>query len=171
MTGRWPRPAAHPAADPTTPTIGHFPDLGQMLTWGLGWQHTALLVDDQRGNCIESTSPRSPGGARPIAAELAARYWPPDASRLPWVVSAYPEACRWTCGIRRRPGGTAVRAADPVEDRMGPRAGDRAHHFIEVDEYGLALEEIAGMLGQDASGHHGPGTRRHAGPGPPDEGG
>jgi hypothetical protein len=35
-----------------------------------------------------------------------------------------------------------------VEDRMGPgRRATDAHHFIEVDEYALALEEIAGVLG------------------------
>ena len=34
-----------------------------------------------------------------------------------------------------------------VEDRMGPGQATEAHHFIEVDEYALALEEIAGVLG------------------------
>ena len=27
-----------------------FPDLGQMLTWRLSWQHTTMLIDDRRGN-------------------------------------------------------------------------------------------------------------------------
>ena len=35
-----------------------------------------------------------------------------------------------------------------VEDRLGPERAREAHHFIEVDEYALALEEIAGVLGQ-----------------------
>ena len=34
-----------------------------------------------------------------------------------------------------------------VEDRMGHERATEAHHFIEVDEYALALEEIAGVLG------------------------
>ena len=34
-----------------------------------------------------------------------------------------------------------------VEDRLGPERAREAHHFIEVDEYELALEEIAGVLG------------------------
>ena len=37
---------------------------------------------------------RSREEAEQIAVELAARYWPPDAARLPWVVSAYPEEIR-----------------------------------------------------------------------------
>ena len=28
-----------------------FPDLGQMLTWRLYWQHTPMLIDVWRGNC------------------------------------------------------------------------------------------------------------------------
>jgi hypothetical protein len=31
-----------------------------------------------------------PGTRGQIAAERAARFWPPDAARLPWVASAYP---------------------------------------------------------------------------------
>ena len=34
-----------------------------------------------------------------------------------------------------------------VEDRLGPGRARETHHFIEVDEYALALEEIAGVLG------------------------
>jgi hypothetical protein len=34
-----------------------------------------------------------------------------------------------------------------VEDRLGSERAREAHHFIEVDEYALALEEIAGVLG------------------------
>jgi len=48
-----------------------FPDLGQMLTWRLSWQHTAMLIDDQRGNCEFDITP--------------------DAARLPWVASPHPE--------------------------------------------------------------------------------
>jgi hypothetical protein len=34
-----------------------------------------------------------------------------------------------------------------VGDRLGSERAGEAHHYIEVGEYGLALEEIAGMLG------------------------
>jgi hypothetical protein len=34
-----------------------------------------------------------------------------------------------------------------VEDRLGSERAREVHHFIEVDEYALALEEIAGVLG------------------------
>ena len=34
-----------------------------------------------------------------------------------------------------------------VQDRLGPERAREAHHYIEVDEYGLALEAIAGLLG------------------------
>ena len=68
-----------------------FPDLGQMLTWRLSWQHTPMLIDDRRGNCEWDITAISRPQAEQIAAGLAARHWPPDAARLPWVTSAYPE--------------------------------------------------------------------------------
>jgi hypothetical protein len=68
-----------------------FPDLGQMLTWRLSWQHTTMLIDDRRGNCEWDLTGISRQQAEQIAAGLAARHWPPDAVRLPWVASAYPE--------------------------------------------------------------------------------
>jgi hypothetical protein len=34
-----------------------------------------------------------------------------------------------------------------VEDRLGSERAREAHHYIEVDEYALALEAIAGVLG------------------------
>src|SRR5207247_10091706 len=66
-------------------------DLGQMLTWRLSWQHDARLTDDQRGNCQFDITPVTRQEAGQIAARLAARDWPPDAAKLPWVVSPYPE--------------------------------------------------------------------------------
>jgi hypothetical protein len=33
-----------------------------------------------------------------------------------------------------------------LDDRIGPEQARLLHHFIEADEYGLALEEIADML-------------------------
>ena len=56
-----------------------------------------------------------------------------------------------------------------LDDRIGSEQARLLHHFIDVGEYGLALEEIAGTLAQDAIAITGPGTRRHARPGRPDE--
>jgi hypothetical protein len=36
-----------------------------------------------------------------------------------------------------------------LEDRLDGEQAQLCHHFIEVGEYGLALEEIAGALAQD----------------------
>jgi hypothetical protein len=35
-------------------------------------------------------------------------------------------------------------------DRIGPEQAGLLHHVIDVGEYGLALEDIAGTLAQDA---------------------
>jgi hypothetical protein len=37
-----------------------------------------------------------------------------------------------------------------LDDRISSEQAQLLHHFIEVGEYGLALEEIAGTLAQDA---------------------
>ncbi len=37
-----------------------------------------------------------------------------------------------------------------LDDRIGSDQARLLHHFIDVGEYGLALEEIAGPLAQDA---------------------
>jgi hypothetical protein len=36
-----------------------------------------------------------------------------------------------------------------LDDRIGSEQAQLLHHFIEVGEYGLPLEEIAGALAQD----------------------
>ena len=77
-------------SDHDYPDIGHFPDIGQQLTWQLSWKHTPMLVDDRRGNCEWDLAEISQAEAEQIAAELARRHWPADAARLPWVLSAYP---------------------------------------------------------------------------------
>jgi hypothetical protein len=77
-------------SDHDYPGIGHFPDIGQQLTWQLSWKHTTMLIDDRRGNCEWDLAEISRAEVEQIAAGLAARHWPPDAARLPWVVSAYP---------------------------------------------------------------------------------
>ena len=38
-----------------------------------------------------------------------------------------------------------------LEDRLGREQAQEFHHYIEVGEYGLALEEIAGELAQHAT--------------------
>jgi hypothetical protein len=37
-----------------------------------------------------------------------------------------------------------------LDDRIGPEQAQWLHHVIDLGEYGLALEEIAGTLAQDA---------------------
>jgi hypothetical protein len=66
-----------------------FSDLGQAITWELSWQFTSMLVEEAHGGADEDIAEIS--RSEQIAAELAARYWLPDAARLPWVISAYPE--------------------------------------------------------------------------------
>jgi hypothetical protein len=70
--------------------IGHFADIGQQLNWQLSWNHTPMLADYRRGNCEWDLAEICRAEAEQIAADLAARYWPPEAARLPWVISAYP---------------------------------------------------------------------------------
>jgi hypothetical protein len=67
-----------------------FPDIGQIMTWQLYWEHAPMLVDDARGNCSDDITEISQHDAGQITASLAARYWPPQAACLPWVASAYP---------------------------------------------------------------------------------
>ena len=67
-----------------------FPDLGQAMAWRLWWEHTPMLIDDRRGTRIEGSTEIGRRGAGQIAAGLAARRWPADAARLPWIASAYP---------------------------------------------------------------------------------
>ncbi len=68
-----------------------FPDLGQMLTWPLWWQHTPMPVDDRRGNCERDLAGISRQHAGQIAAGLAAGRWTADAARPPWVAPAHPQ--------------------------------------------------------------------------------
>jgi hypothetical protein len=67
-----------------------FPDPGQQLTWQLTWEQTTLLAEDARGEGTGDIVPVSRDDAEHIAADLALRYWPPDAAQLPWVKHAYP---------------------------------------------------------------------------------
>ncbi len=64
----------------------------EIMTWQLDWHHTRLLAEiSSGGSCIEDLVPVSRRDAGQITATLAARHWPRDAARLPWVASAYPD--------------------------------------------------------------------------------
>jgi hypothetical protein len=58
-----------------------YPDPGQEITWKLCWQHTTMLIDDRRGNCVWNIAKISHNEAGQISAEptaqpLAARRSP-----------------------------------------------------------------------------------------------
>lgn len=53
------------------------------MIWQLYWEHTPMLVDDARGNCDDDIVAISRHDAEQITADLARRYWPPDAAQLP----------------------------------------------------------------------------------------
>ena len=61
-----------------------------MMTWHLAWEFTAMLVEESHGGANADIVGVSRAEAEQITAGLAARHWPPDAVRLPWVASAYP---------------------------------------------------------------------------------
>jgi hypothetical protein len=67
-----------------------YPDRGQQMTWRLCWEHTPMLVEEAHGGTDADIAEISRAEADQIIAGLAARYWPPDAARLPWVACAYP---------------------------------------------------------------------------------
>jgi hypothetical protein len=50
-----------------------------------------MLVEEARDGCDYDLAEVSRGEAEQIAGGLAASHWPPDAARLPWVASVYPE--------------------------------------------------------------------------------
>ena len=77
-------------SDHDYPDIGHFPDTGQQMTWRLWWEHTTLLIEEAHGGADADLAEIGRDEAEQITAELAGRYWPPDAARLPWVTCAYP---------------------------------------------------------------------------------
>jgi hypothetical protein len=77
-------------SDRDYPGFGRFPDRGQQMTWRLCWEHTSMLVQEAHGGADEDIAEISRAEAEQIMAGLAARHWPPDAARLPWVASAYP---------------------------------------------------------------------------------
>jgi hypothetical protein len=78
-------------SDHDYPGIGHFPDLGQQMTWQLWWEHTAMLVEEARASCGYDLTTISRDQAESITAGLAAPHWPADAAQLPWITNAYPQ--------------------------------------------------------------------------------
>ena len=52
--------------------------------------------------------------------------------------------------VRRRPGRPGHSLLIRLKDRLDGDQARLLHHFIEVGEYGLAMEEIEGTLAQDA---------------------
>jgi hypothetical protein len=69
---------------------GPYPDLGQQMTWRLCWEHTTMLAEEAHGGADADIAEISGAEADRIVAGLAARCWPPEAARLPWVACAYP---------------------------------------------------------------------------------
>jgi hypothetical protein len=67
-----------------------YPDRGQMMTWRLRWEHTAMLVEEAHGGADADIAEITRAEAGQITAGLAARHWPPETVRLPWVACAYP---------------------------------------------------------------------------------
>jgi hypothetical protein len=61
-----------------------------MMTWRLCWEHTAMLVEQAHGGADADITEITRAEAEQITAGLAARHWPPDTVRLPWVACAYP---------------------------------------------------------------------------------
>ena len=55
---------------------------------------TATLVEEARASCDFDPAKMSRAEAEQIAGRLAADHWPPDAARLAWDASAYPELDR-----------------------------------------------------------------------------
>jgi hypothetical protein len=60
------------------------------MTWRLCWEHTSTLVEEAHGSADADLAEISRADAEQITAGLAARYWPPEAARPPWVACAYP---------------------------------------------------------------------------------
>jgi hypothetical protein len=93
------RPGFRPADDKTVAVIrqrqrsddGYYPDNGQQLDWRLWWQFTAMIAEDEHGSCLYDLPQISRDEAEQIAAGLAVDHWPPDAARLPWIASPYPQ--------------------------------------------------------------------------------
>jgi hypothetical protein len=75
-------------SDHDSPGIGHFPDIGQQLTWHRSWKHTPVLAGNHPVNWDLAKISRA--DPEQLTVGLTACRWPPDAARLPWVRSACP---------------------------------------------------------------------------------
>ena len=65
--------------------------LGQQMTGRLCWEHTSMLAEEAHGGADADIAEISGAEADQVVAGLAARCWPPEAARLPWVGCAYPQ--------------------------------------------------------------------------------
>jgi hypothetical protein len=129
-------------------------DRGQMMTWRLAWEFTSMLGEEAHGGADADIAEVSRGDAEQITAGLAARYWPPDAARLPWMASAYPgRVSRW---VMSSPVIDMAQLEDRhgrlfgllilLEDRLGAGEAELVHRFIAAGEYALALDDMAGWV-------------------------
>jgi len=71
------------------------------------------------------------------------------ARRLPWPLPA-PGVMRVVAAYYENLAGRLYGLLIGLDDRIGREQAQWLHHVIEVGEYGLALEDIAGTLAQDA---------------------
>jgi len=99
-------------SDHDYPGLGHVPDRGQRMTWQLCWEHTSMLAEEAHGGADADIAEISRAEAEQITAGLAARHWPPDAARLPWMAAAYPAMTPDTTSQHRpeHPAGTGMSA-------------------------------------------------------------
>ena len=72
--------------------------------------------------------------------------WLPDCPAL----CACPRSDAHGRGLQEDLAGRLYGLLITLDDRLGSEQARLLHHFIEVGEYGLALEGIAGTLAQDA---------------------
>jgi hypothetical protein len=66
-----------------------------------------MLVEEAHGGADADIAEISRTEAEQIMAGLAARHWPPEAARLPWVASAYPAMTPHTTSRPEHSDGTA----------------------------------------------------------------
>jgi hypothetical protein len=72
-----------------------------------------------------------------------------DQQQLPQVASAHPEPSEVDPAYYEDLAGRLYGLLIGLSDRLSGKQAQLLHHFIDVGEYGLALEEIAGALAQD----------------------
>ena len=133
-------------SDHDYPDVGHFPDIGQQMTWQLWWKHTAMLVEELTA-AVTTTSPRSaalrPSRSPPPWRPITGRRTRPGCAGSPrptrMTTNGRGLSTRtWLVGCTAWSSGSS--------DRLPPDQAQWLHHVTDVGEYGLALEDMAGML-------------------------